>query len=244
MKQGKICYIFGAGDYAGITLPASLCYRVSGDIPGQTAAGCGDFVIAADGGFLFLCEKGVRPDLLVGDFDSIDSLSLSGGSMQCKKGMEYAAFMPQEDCIIRYAAEKDDTDMVLAIQEGMERGYREFRIYGGTGGRFDHTIANIQALTGLASRGARGWLIGKNERMTVIRDSALTIPAGEQSAGYVSVFCLGGHASGVTLKNLKYELANADLTNDTPLGTSNEFIGKAAEICVKDGTLLIVLVYQ
>ncbi len=72
-----------------------------------------------------------------------------------------------------YPPEKDDTDMMLAIKLGLSRGYREFAIYGGLGGRLDHTIANIQALTYLAGEGASGILYGDSYALTVIKDSSL-----------------------------------------------------------------------
>ena len=92
-----------------------------------------DLVIAADGGFDYLKKLGLRADIVLGDFDSLsDSQNL-----------------PED--FIRYPKEKDDTDMMIAIKEGLARGYRTFRIYGGLGGRLDHTIANLQR--GLSSYG-------------------------------------------------------------------------------------------
>ena len=75
--------------------------------------------------------------------------------------------------------EKDDTDTMLAVKTGLERGETEFHIYGGMGGRrTDHTVANFQALLYLARRGARGWLYGQGERYTAISGDSITFPAG------------------------------------------------------------------
>ena len=98
----------------------------------------GDLVIAADGGYAHL--HGIQADLVVGDFDSL-------------------GFIPAGESVVRHPAEKDDTDTMLAVKTGLERGETEFHIYGGMGGRrTDHTVANFQALLYLARRGARGWL--------------------------------------------------------------------------------------
>ena len=102
-----------------------------------------DLVIAADGGYDYLIRLGLRADVVLGDFDSVTSPDLWDDAI-CEK--------------LTYPPEKDDTDMMLAIKLGLSRGYREFAIYGGLGGRLDHTIANIQSLTYLAGEGAAGIL--------------------------------------------------------------------------------------
>ena len=105
-----------------------------------------DFIIAADGGWLACRKTGITPDLLLGDFDSLST-------------------QPDFPNILRVPVEKDDTDTMLAVKTGLERGETEFHIYGGMGGRrTDHTIANFQALLYLARRGAQGWLYGQGER--------------------------------------------------------------------------------
>ena len=87
----------------------------------------GDTVIAADGGWRVCREEGIVPDLLLGDFDSLHTV-------------------PDFARIRRVPVEKDDTDMMLAIKEGLARGETAFHLYGGVGGRTDHTIANLQGL--------------------------------------------------------------------------------------------------
>ncbi len=95
-----------------------------------------DFIIAADGGWLACRKTGITPDLLLGDFDSLST-------------------QPDFPNILRVPVEKDDTDTMLAVKTGLERGETEFHIYGGMGGRrTDHTIANFQALLYLARRGS------------------------------------------------------------------------------------------
>ena len=198
----KRCFIAGAGEYCGLLTPSA-----------------GDFVIAADGGYAELVSRGISPDLVVGDFDSLGEI-------------------PDHPNVIRTNVEKDDTDMVTAVKEGIARGFNEFIIDGGLGGRLDHTFANIQTIVFLAQNNARGYLIGKDTTITAITDSSIAyIP---EAKGRISVFASGNTASGVTISGLKYTLANGLLTNDYPLGVSNEFVGEPAVVSVTQGTLIIM----
>ena len=188
--------------------------------PRGLTPGPGDLVIAADGGFAALEGLGLSPDLVVGDFDSL-------------------GHRPDHPHVVALPVEKDDTDMHSAIRLGWERGYRAFRLYGGTGGRIDHTLANIQSLAWLASQRGRGWLVGPDWTATVLSDGgALTLEAGRQ--GTVSVFCLGDRAEGVDIQGLKYGLSDGVLTADYPLGVSNSFLGRESRVSVRRGKLLVL----
>ena len=180
-----------------------------------------DTVIAADGGWRICREEGIVPDLLLGDFDSLHTV-------------------PDFGHIRRVPVEKDDTDMMLAIKEGLARGETDFRLYGGVGGRTDHTIANLQGLLYLAERGAQGWLYGGRERFTAICGGELCLPARER--GIVSVFCMGADAQGVTIEGGQYTVHDAVLTASFPLGVSNHFVGNPVRVSVTQGSLLIALI--
>ena len=177
------------------------------------------FVIAADGGYARLLQAVIEPDLIVGDFDSL-------------------GYVPGSGNVLKFRAEKDDTDTGLAVDEGLRRGFNEFFIYGGTGGRLDHTLANIQCLARLSQSGCRGYLFGDGYVITAITNGSIVFD--ERRRGYVSVFAHGETASGVYETGLKYALDNATLTNITPLGVSNEFTGQRSEVSVKQGTLIIL----
>jgi len=179
-----------------------------------------DLIIAADGGFAHLERMGIIPHIVIGDFDSL-------------------GFMPSQITVLSYAKEKDDTDMMLAIRYGLEKGHQTFEIHGGLGGRIDHTIANIQALTFLAHHGARGSLIDRNTCATVICSSSIEFDAAER--GYISVFALDKEVRGVTVYGLQYPLTDAVLTNEYPIGVSNAFVGEKSTISVREGTLLIII---
>ena len=200
--MSRVCYIVGAGEYCGVYSPVEE-----------------DYIIAADGGFTNLSKQGITPNLVVGDFDSLDTV-------------------PDHPNIIQYQAEKDDTDMMLAINEGFKQGCDVFVIDGGIGGRADHTMANYQALANIACNKARGFLVGRDMTVTVIINDYMTFRSGAR--GRISVFSFGDIAEGVTLSGLKYNLNNATLRNSIPLGVSNEFIGEPASVGVRNGTLLIM----
>ena len=177
-----------------------------------------DLVIAADGGLRHTEKLGITPDVVLGDFDSL-------------------GYAPEGANV--FPVEKDDTDAMLAVRRGLELGYREFLLYGSLDGpRLDHTVANFQTLRFLCDHGAFGILAGIHTMAAVVKNSSLTFPAG--CGGTVSVFCMGADARGVTLKGLYYPLENGVLTAGFPLGVSNHFTGEPAQICVEDGSLLVI----
>lgn len=179
-----------------------------------------DLVIAADGGYTHLQELGIRTDLLIGDMDS-----LSGA-------------VPEGVRVLPFKPEKNDTDMALSAAYALTEGFQRIRIYGGSGGRFDHTLANLQLLVYLSRAGADAILYEESAVITAVTNGCLKFPAGE--AGYLSVFAHGGCAEGVWERGLKYQLKDALLRDDVTLGVSNEFTGEAAEITVRCGTLIVV----
>ena len=176
------------------------------------------FVIAADGGLRHTEKLGIAPDAVLGDFDSL-------------------GFCPEGANV--FPVEKDDTDAMLAVRLGLDRGCGEFLLYGSLDGpRLDHTLANFQTLQFLAEHGAAGYLIGNTTMVTVVKNGKITFPAG--LSGTISVFCMGPDAVGVTEKGLFYGLENGTLSSGFPLGVSNHFTGEAAEISVKNGSLLVL----
>ena len=177
-----------------------------------------DLVIAADGGLVHTEQLGITPQLILGDFDSL-------------------GYIPAGAQV--FPAEKDDTDAMLAARAGLDRGFREFVIYGGLEGpRLEHTVANYQTLQFLADRGAEAYLVGENQMVTVLKNGTLRFSA--DAAGYLSLFCMGNDAKGITLEGLKYTLTDGSLTAGFPLGVSNQFVGQAASVTVKDGSLLVI----
>ena len=176
------------------------------------------FVIAADGGLRHTQSLNITPNAVLGDFDSL-------------------GFCPEGANV--FPVEKDDTDAMLAVRLGLRRGCDEFLLYGSLDGpRLDHTVANFQTLQCLADHGAVGYLIGNTTMVTVVKNGKITFPAG--CSGTVSVFCMGKDAEGVTETGLFYGIEDGVFTSGFPLGVSNHFTGKKAEISVKNGSLLVL----
>ena len=195
-----------------------ICTVVGAMDPGPMILPPG-LVVAADGGYKHLKAQGAVPDVTVGDFDSLGYVPVGN--------------------VLRHPPEKDDTDTILALRLGLERNYDDFVLYGCLGGRLDHAYANLQALSFLAERGARGYLLGPaGEAATVVRDGALQFPSA--CRGTISVFCPGGRAEGVYERGLKYTLTDAVLTSGCPLGVSTELTGEPARIAVRSGELLVM----
>lgn len=177
-----------------------------------------DMVIAADGGYEIIQSLGIRCDLLVGDMDSISSRS---------ENVEKLVF----------PTEKDETDTYLAYIEGTKRGYTNFVIYGGVGGRDDHTFANFSLLLTAIDDGNRVKIVGEQFDIFAINNEeiSLDMPCGST----ISVFAFGGDAKGVSISGCKYSLTDAHLSQKFPLGVSNTAVG-AVSIKVTNGTLLIM----
>ena len=124
--------------------------------------------------------------------------------------------VPEKIC--RLPECKDDTDMLAAIKRGLELGYTDFRIYAATGGRFDHTLANIQCLLYLKNHGAVGYLVDGTGMVLVLQNEAVHFR--KELEGTMSLFA-----------------------NDFPIGISNEFLGEEAEVSVEDGELVCMIRY-
>ncbi len=199
----KKCYIVAAGEIS--LLPHNL--------------GAEDFLIAADGGLEVLIKNNIKPDLILGDFDSL-------------------GYKPEGADVLELPIEKDDTDTLAAIKYAIENGAEHIFIYGGTGGRTDHTIANLQALSYIAKNNVEGFLVSEKEIFTVIKNKSITFS--KRASGNVSVFSLSEQSKGVNIKGLYYELSDAVLENSYPLGVSNSFKGEEACVSVEEGSLLIV----
>ena len=199
-----------------------ICYIVgAGESYGLTFTPAeGDYVIAADGGFAHLLRQNMRTDLLIGDFDSL-------------------SVKPEHTKTVLLEKEKDETDMYAAISEGIQQGYDLFHIYGGTGGRFDHTIANLQLIACLSQTNKRAFLHGDGFVVTSITDTSIIM--GAHHRGIISIFSHSNESTGVCLEGLKYRLDDATVTSTFPIGVSNEFTGTQSKVSVLHGTLILIL---
>lgn len=196
-----------------------ICHIVgAGEMGGVSIkAKADDYLIAADAGYAEVKRQGLKADLVVGDFDSL--------------GKE-----PNGENVVKHPVMKDDTDTMLAVKLGFEKGFTQFYMYGMLGGRLDHTIANIQTLMYIASRGGRGYIIGGDTVICAVKDGEICFS--EDARGLISVFCMDRPARGVSISGLMYELDNYTLVPDMPLGVSNEFTGSPARVSVTDGSIV------
>ena len=180
------------------------------------------FLICADAGLENARAYGLRPDLTLGDFDSLE-----GGEPDVAGEK------------LTFPVEKDDTDTMLGVKEGLARGYRHFLLYGSLGGRLDHTIANISTLRYLLEYGAHGWLMSEQNCVTMIKDESITFLRDDRYP-HLSVFSYDVVAKGVTEVGGKYAPAAHELNNIFPLGVSNSIVGDSATVSVEEGILLII----
>ncbi len=177
------------------------------------------FILCADGGLEHCLKCGISPDVVIGDMDSY------GGEVN-------------ENILMKYPVEKDDTDTALCIKYAIEKGYKEIEVFGAIGARFDHSFANVQLLLYCKEKGVNCRLRDKETVFAVHNESVkMKIEKGTT----VSIFSISVKAKNVTLKGLKYPLERATLNSNFPLGVSNVSISDEIEITVEEGTLLVVI---
>ena len=179
------------------------------------------FVICADRGYDFAVKNGIVPDLILGDMDSVSEKNLYSSN------------------VMVYPTEKDDTDTSIAVKTALERGYKDIQIFSGTGDRIDHTFGNIQLLKLIAKNGASGIIHGTGTRIQVICNNTIII----KNDGYYNFFSVLSldNECVVSITNAKYPLEMRTLTNEFPLGISNEYGNENyAKITSHQGYALIV----
>ena len=198
-----------------------LCLLISG---GEFCAlpdalrdpGC---VIACDRGWQYAARLGLRPDHIVGDFDSAPPPDVS---------------VP----IHRLPTRKDDTDTMFAARLALGLGYRDIAVCCAFGGRLDHTLANIQTAAWIVAHGGQARLVGRGADAFAFTGGAKTFP--RRDGRSLSVFALSDKCEGVTVRGTKFECEDAALTNAFPLGVSNVWISDTALVSVRSGILLVL----
>ena len=176
-----------------------------------------DFVIAVDGGYAHIKDL-CRVDLAVGDFDSL-------------------GYIPEGIATLRHDPIKDYTDMYLAFDEARKRGCDEFEVYGALGGRLDHTLANLQCAYEFAKKGLKVTLIGKDCTAQVLMGKRTICGRKGQT---FSLFAFDT-ARGVYIKNGKYPLSDATLTNTFLIVVTDEVLDGECDIEVKEGYVLLII---
>ncbi|KAF0111185.1 MAG: thiamine pyrophosphokinase [Chloroflexi bacterium] len=183
-----------------------------------------DDLIAVDGGLRHICKLEKNPQLLIGDFDSIESSDVERLENQ---GVE----------IRRFPIEKDETDLELALLAVARKGYREVLLVGALGGRLDHTLANLFLLLLPALSRMKVTIETGTEEIFLIRKT--TVIRGDKG-DVVSLIPLKGNIVGVQTKGLKYHLENETLYIEKSRGISNVMLEKQAEVTLISGCLLCI----
>lgn len=197
----KTCLIIAGGDYAPI------CPRE------------GEYIIACDRGYAHALREGIRPQLIMGDFDS------------------YSGALPEDIPVERFKKEKDDTDTMLAIRWAIDKGFDAVRISCALGGRLDHLYANIQSLAFAVRAGLEAEMGDESTWLRAMGAGEYVIA--EREGWSLSLFALSEKVEGLSISGSKYELEHGSLEYFFPLGASNEFRGDA-HISFESGVLLAV----
>ncbi len=200
--MSKHCIIVSGGEYHPIPAPDSDA-----------------FIIACDRGYEYCIRSGIRPDLVIGDFDS------------------YSGSISEDVPVLHLPCVKDDTDTMSAVRYALASGYRDLRFYCVLGGRLDHTLANLQTLCFAARQGALAAADSPDCRIYALKEGRLRLSRREGFS--LSVFAAEDRCR-VSLSGVKYPLKEAEITSFFPIGVSNEWTAHEAEITVSEGTLLIV----
>ena len=183
----------------------------------------GDFVVACDAGYRNAERLGLRPDLIVGDFDSAPQPKTE-----------------HETIVLPHV--KDDTDTEYAAKLVSEKGFDEVLLLGGLGGRrVEHTLANLCTGLGLEQRGVRTTLLDERSRITYVMPGE-TRRYPKEKYFFFSAFPMEGRAQGVYERGSYYELTDAELTASYPLGISNEYAAGSdcITISTRSGALVVV----
>lgn len=211
---------------------AKVLIICGGDMPSQELLEAeivsSQYVIAADKGGEVLYRYNKRPDLLVGDFDSINSEVI-------KK------FEKLNIPIEKYPIEKDFTDGEMAIERAIAMKPQEIVLLGCSGSRLDHVFSSIGLLYKALMRNIKTCI--KNDKNTIfLSDRNISInPIKEYEDRKISVLPYGTEVSNLTIKGAKYPLNNFDLRIGEMLTVSNEFVGCQVDITFDRGIIIIFL---
>ena len=186
-------------------------------------------VIAVDGGLEAVQKMGLKPDVIIGDFDTVSPEILHKYERECAAQ------------IIRLVPEKDDTDTEAAVSYAMEHGIKMIDILGATGSRFDHTYANMFLLKMAYEQGVTICLYTGLSKIYLIRGKREYCR--EDFYGkYISFLQFDGNALGVTMEGFKYNVSDFDFDTKKTyrLGVSNEPLEGRACITIREGYMLVV----
>lgn len=184
-----------------------------------------DAIFAADGGARHLAKLKRRPDVVIGDLDSLSKQKVT-------------ALKKEGAHVLDFPEDKDQTDLELALQHAVRVGAEEIFVLGALGGRWDHSLANLLLAAHPALAGIPLVFLHGAEQAFLIRDAVrLDAPLGTR----VSLIPVGGDAKGVSTAGLEFPLENETLAFGATRGVSNVINEADAEIALRKGLLLCLL---
>ncbi len=183
------------------------------------------FVIAADGGLRHVIALGLQPDLVIGDMDSADPVALA--QVQARGAR-----------VQRFPADKDETDLELALDAAVLNSTDSIYIFGATGDRLDQTLGNVYLLM-------MSILRNRDVRLISGRQTAWLAYPGEtviegQPGDTLSLIPLKSEAKGIVTHQLKYPLDNESLPYGAARGMSNVLLANTARVSFENGVLLMI----
>ena len=185
-----------------------------------------DNIIASDKGLEVLDAFNIKPNYIIGDFDSIDIKVLN----------KY--LNKKEITVIKLKPEKDFTDTHMALKLAIDIKSNDITIVGAIGTRVDHTLANISILTEALEQNIQCKILNENNNISLINKN--TIIKKEEKYPYISLIPLSTTVSGITLNGFKYSLKNAIMKIGESIGVSNEQLENEATIEIKEGILIVI----
>lgn len=183
------------------------------------------FVIGVDRGSEVLDKLGITPDMVIGDFDSVDS------SIREK-------YTHNSNAIFLNPI-KDATDTHMAVLEAIKLCPKTVTILGATGGRLDHMMGNFALLKLCLDEGIKCTIIDEQNKITMI-DKQMRINKQEQYGKYVSLIPFSDEVTGISLTGFAYELSDATMIKADTIGISNEIREEEGFISIKTGYLMVM----
>ncbi len=183
-----------------------------------------DFIVCADSGYTYAKEADIKPNLIIGDFDSLKEE------------------LPSDIEVVKLNAQKDDTDTEHCVMECIRRGFKDFMLLGSVGGRTDHTFANIAILAFLSEYNYNGVARNNGEEIRILKAGTYDM-SGKKGLTF-SVFPYGCESVNVSYKGALYHLDRYTLTYNVSRGISNIFSDDEAEIKINDGRAILLTYYK
>ena len=204
------CLIISGGEYSPVKLKEKY-----------------DLIIACDKGYLYAKKMKIKPDIIIGDFDS----------------SPVPKFKKEKINIIKVSSVKDDTDTSLAIKYALRNNYKNIDIICALGNRLDHTLANIQMLKYILEAGGVCRILSKELEIRTLKIGLNKINKKSKKTknNIFSIFSLSDKSKIKYIKGSKYDIKDIILKNNFPQGVSNEFINDEVSIYVESGILILVL---